>query len=245
VITLGIDLAAADANTGACSIRWMPGRAVAEIACGHDDEALLALIKTADKTGIDVPFGWPEDFVAAVTRYHGGGRWSCESERGLKFRATDLDVAARAGREPLSVSSQLIAIPAMRAARLFTRLASVGMPVDRSGAGALVEVYPAAALKLWGLPFTRYKLGKGAAVRRTLLDALRARTGDWLALDETACTTCLRSADALDALVAALVARASALGLCEAPPPEQLPLARREGWIALPPVDALERLVRG
>jgi predicted nuclease with RNAse H fold len=242
VITAGIDLAAADDNTGACTIRWSPGRAVAEVSCGHDDEALLSLVKTAGKTGIDVPFGWPEAFVAAVTRYHGGGAWSYESERGLKFRATDLDVAARAGKEPLSVSSQLIAIPAMRAARLFTRLAALGLPVDRSGAGAVVEVYPAAALKLWGLPFTKYKGGKGSALRRDILGMLRDRTRGWLTLDETGVAACLQSADALDALLAALVARASALGLCEPPPRVLRAVARREGWIALPPADALVRL---
>ena len=44
----------------------------------------------------------------------------------------------------------------------------------------------------------------------------------------------------LDALVAALVARAAARGGCE--PPEDCGLAKREGWIALPYADSLGRL---
>ena len=42
------------------------------------------------------------------------------------------------------------------------------------------------------------------------------------------------SDDALDAVIAALTARASALLMTTAPPPEHIGAARREGWIALP-----------
>ena len=45
-----------------------------------------------------------------------------------------------------------------------------------------------------------------------------------------------------DALVGALVARASALGLSEPIPAEALGVARREGWIALPLVGSLSQL---
>ena len=242
MITLGVDLASADENTAACTIRWARGCAVAEVECGQDNESLLGLLNQADKAGVDVPFGWPDAFVDELTRYHGGGPWFAEDRAPLKFRATDLDVAARADKKPLSVSSQLIAVPAMRAARLFTRLAQLGIPVDRAGGGRLVEVYPAAALKIWQLPFTQYKDAKGAGLRRKIFTMLRARTSAWLNLDDAACATCIRSDDALDALVAALVARAAALGRCQKPPREHEERARREGWIALPPPDALDWL---
>ncbi|MFZ4078216.1 MAG: hypothetical protein ACOYKK_02115 [Microbacteriaceae bacterium] len=42
------------------------------------------------------------------------------------------------------------------------------------------------------------------------------------------------SADAFDAVIAALCARAAALGLVERPPDEIVERARVEGWIALP-----------
>ena len=45
---------------------------------------------------------------------------------------------------------------------------------------------------------------------------------------------CRTSHDALDAVIAALTARAAVLGLTLRPDPELQPQASREGWIALP-----------
>jgi predicted nuclease with RNAse H fold len=244
MITLGIDLASQPKGTAACAIEWAAGRArVVDIACGQDDEALLARIAGADKVGIDVPLGWPDAFVDGVARFHTGGEWPGATVVALRYRATDEVVAARTGRWPLSVSTDLIGVPAFRAARLVARLAKDGDPVDRGGAGRLVETYPAAALRLWGLTATRYKRREGLASLRGLLAALQRRTRGWLALDIAARRLCGSRDDALDALVAALVARAAALGLCEPPPAHLAARATREGWIALPPADALDRLI--
>jgi predicted nuclease with RNAse H fold len=243
VITLGIDLASRPERTAACTIDWSRGRArIVDLACGLDDAALLARISTADKAGIDAPFGWPEDFVAAVARFHAGGSWPAATVGALRYRATDHVVARVTGRWPLSVSTDLIGVPAFRAARLLTRLAEGGETIDRSGAGRVVETYPAAALRLWGFASTGYKRRDGLPSLGRLLAALRARTQDWLALDPSARRLCARSDDAFDALVAALIARAAALGRCTAPPPEQAERAAAEGWIALPEADSFEAL---
>jgi hypothetical protein len=50
------------------------------------------------------------------------------------------------------------------------------------------------------------------------------------------------SDDCLDALLAALIARAAVRGLTVRPAPDDLELAREEGWIALPLADSLARL---
>jgi predicted nuclease with RNAse H fold len=243
VITLGIDLASQPRGTAACAIEWTAGRArVVELACGQDDEALVKRISAADKVGLDVPFGWPEAFVAAVARFHAGAAWPDASVVALRFRETDRIVAARTGRWPLSVSTDLIGVPTFRAARLLARLAAEGHAIDRSGGGRLVETYPAAALRLWGFASTGYKRREGRASLSGLLRELRARTRGWLDLDVAARRLCGASDDALDALVAALVARAAALGLCEGPPAHLVDAAEREGWIALPPADALDRI---
>jgi hypothetical protein len=243
VITLGIDLSSQPRGTAACAIEWTDGRArVLEVACGQDDDALVARIATADKTGIDVPFGWPDAFVEAVGSFHGSPVWPEATVTALRYRQTDRVVAERTGRWPLSVSTDLIGVPAFRAARLLARLAAAGQAVDRSGAGRLVETYPAAALRLWGFASTGYKRRDGASNLRALLGRLRARTRGWLELGPPAHRLCGTSDDALDAVVAALVARAAALGLCETPPPHLAAAAAREGWIALPAADALDRL---
>ena len=50
------------------------------------------------------------------------------------------------GAEPLSVSSDRIAICAMRCAELLVELAGDGQ-LERTGGGLVAEVYPAAALR--------------------------------------------------------------------------------------------------
>jgi len=217
VITLGVDLASLPARTAACAIEWTAGRArVVDVACGQDDDALRKRIAGADKVGLDVPFGWPDAFADAVARFHAGGAWPEASVVALRYRETDRVVAARTGRWPLSVSTDLI--------------------------GRLVETYPAAALRIWGFASTGYKRREGLAGLGALLAALRARTRGWLDLDAATRRLCGESDDALDALVAALVARAAALGLCLGPSAEQAARAAREGWIALPAADSLEVL---
>ncbi len=104
----------------------------------------------------------------------------------------------------------------------------------------VVEVYPAASLHRWGLPYQQYKGDRHRAQREALIHALR-QAASWLELGDHI-DLCARSDDALDAVVAALTARAAALGLTTAPADAQVrDLARREGWIALPeaPLSAL------
>ena len=63
----------------------------------------------------------------------------------------------------------------------------------------------------------------------------------WLVADETSWKSFHTSDHAFDALIAALIARAHARGLCHAIPDSDREAAIREGWICLPngTVDAL------
>ena len=55
----------------------------------------MAAIAASDKTGIDVPFGWPENFVRAISEYSGIGLWPdsvpqpSAAPKLLQFRETD------------------------------------------------------------------------------------------------------------------------------------------------------------
>src|SRR5262249_4679387 len=111
-----------------------------------------------------------------------------------------------------------------------------GGPVDRSGDGLAVEVYPAAALRLWGLPARRYKgpSAENGARRRALVAAFAAQTAAWLALDDAQVEALGASDHLFDALVAAVVARARLLGRTIPVPNGAREAARLEGWIHLP-----------
>lgn len=239
--TLGIDLAAQPSNTSACAIDWETGPpVVADLRAGLDDEALLTAIAEAEKVGIDAPFGWPDEFVDAVVAHREGAGWPGSGRDQdvyrfhLSFRATDRRLIEQGARRPLSVSTDLIGVVAMRCANLLDRLAADGEPVDRSGAGKVVEVYPTPALSSWGISATGYKSRVGAARLPELLARLEQDLGG-LELSAAQRQAAESDHNCFDALVASLVARAAALGLTQPPETEgERDRAAREGWIHVP-----------
>ena len=239
--TLGIDLAAQPANTSACAIDWGPGAPViSELESGLDDASLLEAISGADKVGIDAPFGWPDDFVAAVAAHRDRAGWPGSGEDQdvyrfhLSFRITDRRLIEGGARRPLSVSTDLIGVVAMRCAYLLDRLAAAGEPVDRAGFGKVLEAYPAPALTSWGLSAVGYKSRVGVARLPEMLNQLEEALGG---IQMTPQERQAASSDhnSFDALVASLVARAAALGLTRHPESEEeRDRATREGWIHVP-----------
>ncbi|HEV2034080.1 MAG TPA: DUF429 domain-containing protein [Candidatus Dormibacteraeota bacterium] len=239
-VIAGIDLASLDERTATCRITWRDGRVIADDpVLGASDPDLRELIEVSDKVGIDIPLGWPSIFVQAISAHHSHRPWPevPEHDQRLRYRATDFVVRQETGRWPLSVSSDLIAVPTLRAARLLS-----GMDFDRSGEGKLVEVYPAAALRRWHLPPTGYKRSAGSSARQRLVDQFATITTQWLVLSSAGWRACQASDDAFDALIAALVALAKANDRCDPIPTEHQAEARAEGWIALPDSDCLEDL---
>ncbi|MET7863690.1 DUF429 domain-containing protein [Micromonospora taraxaci] len=239
MLTAGIDLAAEDANTAVAWIRWTTvGAVLEELVVGAGDDELLRAASAADKAGIDCPLGWPEPFVGFIIAHHRGelaaptdliGR---DWRRTLAWRRTDVVTHELTGRLSLSVAADRIAHTAMRCAALLTRLAEDGQPVDRSGGGTVVEVYPAASLKQWGLPYRGYKGRENGEALSNLVDGL-LNNAPWLQLGDFE-LVCRRSDHAIDAVVAALTARAAAVGEATRPGPADLAAATTEGWIALP-----------
>ncbi len=239
---MGIDLSSQPERTATCVVEWGQKVIVHEPYVGANDSTLIGAVDRADRVGIDVPLGWPESFVSAVGAHHAGKKWpKPHSDLGLYLRETDRFVWAKTRRRPLSVSSDKIAIPAMRAAWLLSQWS--GWPIDRAGAERIVEVYPAAALIRWGFSADRYKGNEGREARAALIYSFQERVKTWVVLDMAARQRCLDSDDAFDALIAALVARASAKALCEPVPGPHLNIARKEGWIALPLEGSLDGLV--
>ena len=240
--TVGVDLAAQDTTTGLAVLDWRPGAVqVAALQVGTGNGEIIAAAAGAAVVGIDCPLGWPAGFTDLLVAHRSGTVHPADgvdsaARRSLAYRRTDFRVHERTGRWPLSVSADLIGYPAMRAAGLLAGWPAAGRPLRRSGVDSCVaEVYPAAALLRWGLPSRGYKSDPG--IRSNLIAALlqqapRLDLGTWAPL-------CARSADALDAVLAALVAGAVQLGRTLRPEPADLALAEEEGWIHLPDADFL------
>lgn len=250
--TLGIDLAAAPARTAGSAISWQDGAAQGEVYPPPlDDDALLGLMRGADRVGIDCPLGWPVEFVDAVTAHRAGGAWPGRGatdpiayRRRLVYRRTD-EIIAASGTRPLSVSTDRIGVVALRCALLIDAFEppSPTTRPDRSGAGVVAEVYPAAAMRRWGLATAGYKAdrARATAALAALVDALQS-AAPWLQLSTDAWEQCRRCDHVFDAVVAALVTRAAALGLTAGPGADDLAVAAVEGWIHVPTHD-LEHLI--
>lgn len=239
--TLGVDLAAATKKTAAAVIEWGNGTArLAHLALDVGDEEIVRLFAASDMTGIDCPVGWPDAFLPFIAGHlsaaahpvldHDG----IEGRRLLAYRDTDRFVTARTGLIPLSVSADRLAHPAMRCAVIQAKIARDHGPQARDGSGRLAEVYPAASLKGWELLARGYKGRGGAETERlaALLDGLR-QAAPWLDLAGQE-HRLAGSDDMFDALIAALTARAVALGMTLRPDAAHARAALSEGWIHLP-----------
>ncbi len=113
------------------------------------------------------------------------------------------------------------------------RAAALTGGTARDGSERLLEVYPAAALNVWHLQYRRYKRSTGRAVLTEIIRALREQA-PWLVADHHVWRALHASDHAFDALIAALIARAHARGLCHPIPDDCRDVAAREGWIHVP-----------
>jgi predicted nuclease with RNAse H fold len=232
VITVGVDLAAEPRNTAVAVLEWTGGRAAARsVQCDADDDRIVELCADADKIGIDCPLGWPEAFVDFVAAHSAmqpvAPAGTIAQRRQLVYRLTDRRLVAEPlGMRPLSVSADRIAHAAFRAAAL---LPAIEAALDRSGLGRIVEVYPAASLRVWRLPYRGYKGSAGREQREVLVSAL-CDVIDFGHFRQR----CLTSDHALDAVIAAMSARAAALRCATLLTGNDIAIARVEGWIALP-----------
>ncbi|MFG2668538.1 DUF429 domain-containing protein [Streptomyces sp. NPDC048387] len=260
MVTVGIDLAGYSGTTGVCRVTWAE-RPVVELLNARSDEDLLAVMRSADKTGLNSPVGWPVTFMSLLAAHQAGRKLPIRSRymphpggsEGLgtfTHRLTD-DLAWKrtgAGKQrPLSVAADKLGVVAMRAVDLLERLAEAGPSVPRDGSGSVAEVYPAFALIQWGLASkVSYKGSKpGALAARA---EILAGLADGLSLELSECVRdrCRRSDHDLDALISAVVARAAACGMTHLPATEEeCATAAVEGWIHLPHRELPLSAVRG
>lgn len=238
MVIVGVDLASQPAATGLACLRHRGGTWVIDDAgVGAGDEQVHAAVASARRAGVDVPFGWPAPFVDLLRAHRTDEvdpalAVDRDWRRPLVWRATDLYVHQRTGVAPLSVATDKIAYPALRWAGLAAGLRAAGLDMARDGTGAACEVYPAAALRIWGLPHRGYKGAAGRGVRARIIAGLGELLPalHWNGHERV----CLEQDDALDAVLSAVIAANVAAGQYQPPPAELRPRALEEGWICLP-----------
>lgn len=242
VKTIGIDLATESANTGFALIEWgIETAQVVRLDAGKQKDSYLAgWIQAVDKVAIDCPFGWPLPFIDYITAHRDGlndrvNDLAGSSRHHLQYRSTDMYVRETIGVTPLSVSADRIGSGAMRCAKILAEASDFNL-IDRTGrTGKVVEVYPAAALKVWGLPHKGYKgIRPEHAHNLEALATLFLAAVPWLEIEDQDRDLAHSSNDAFDALVCAVLARYSLAGACQEVPADADHVAPLEGWIALP-----------
>ncbi len=236
-VTVGIDLAAAPSGTAIAAVSWQYNQAVVEPILTNvtDDVVLHWMHHPGGAVAIDCPFGWPVKFVELVA-LHSSRQLRVDPDlpsgwrREYVLRETDRHLHDTLGVSPLSVAADKIGHVAIRLAALLAQV-SPHIDVRLDGSGALIEVYPAAALRVWNLTSRGYKGAANHATRGALVDQL-LEAAPWLSLGSYEAV--VRTSDhALDAVICALVARAKQRDWTE--PPTNTALAEVvEGWIHIP-----------
>lgn len=203
-----------------CSTDSEPSDVVAEAIKGKSS-ALVA---------VDAPLGWPQDFGKQLARHQAGERLD-SSPNDLVRRQTDKFVKSRIGQQPLDIGADRIARTALSALSL---LASVSEKIGRqlelawdpeaTQALKVIEVYPAATLRAYGMPNRGYKKPEDKEERSAIVEALRRRVDI-----ECSDQLLIASADALDAAVCALAAVDFLRKECFSPIDSMV--AKKEGWI--------------
>lgn len=229
-VYVGIDLSTSKASTGVCRLSWGAGMELAS-------ETGLSLGEVLDSpftaAAVDVPFGWPVDFVLAVTEWSKRhdheetassqlmtSGYGSAGER-LRFRTTDRFVRQAAKHLPgapqegwpqgLSVTKDMITGTALHGMHVLgSRYPSLLVGHKFSDTpGGIVEAYPAAALTAWNIVHAGYKGKAGGPAREWILEKVETQVPSLSdAIDEENRGRLLSSDDLLDAFVCALVARA-------------------------------------
>jgi len=221
----------------------------------HPLERLAALLREGDfdAAAIDAPFSVPRAFIPPEG-YAGlleriaalsdpDGRPFCRSVTFVKsvagvypplnppkpMRSTD----AYWSQKGLNVRSTLWAGArggAAMTAACFILLHRVQRPIwpwVQDAKGFLVEAFPMAQLKQWGLPYNGYgkQDRKGELLRKQIIDGMRERI-DLAAFD----AILVSNADALDSVLCAFSGLAVKTSSIAVPPDDSAPL---EGWVAV------------
>lgn len=176
--TWGLDMSTNPRKTAAVQLSWPDdGAQITDVRHPLGAGEIVSLISghREETWAVDVPFGWPDQFVDLMADRHerplrpdalpADDEWETWRTQRVAQRRTDrfLTHDERIKVRPLPASFQLLGATAAMWTLIESRLVSSGVNVDRAGIeGSLCETYPRAAMAGW-----RYRT-KSKADRRTL-----------------------------------------------------------------------------
>lgn len=197
------------------------------------DPVLLAL---------DAPLGWPIAMGTSLVEHSAGSPLRVEPDRMFQ-RETDRLIEEKIGKKPLEVGANLIARTAHSALQRLDQIrveldCATPLAWDRAqmAGSQAIEVYPAATLLAHGLSDAGYKGSKAKHRRRR--ERLTAQLAKNRLLGGITGDVRLRMEGTdhdLDAVVCCLAAADFLRGDVIRPEPDQLPVAKSEGWIWVKP----------
>lgn len=168
-VIIGVDCATAPEKTGlALAMADDDGWRIAAARSGRGidpAEQVAAWVQgsTNPLICLDAPLGWPVSLARALDGHRAGMALDATADR-LFHRECDDFIQAKTGCRPMEVGANFIARTARSALALLARVRDAtgrGLPLlwhhEAGEAGGVVEVYPAATLRMHGLPWRRYK----------------------------------------------------------------------------------------
>ena len=177
---------------------------------------------------LDAPLGWPQPLGDALVSHEAGEALSKSADSDWMFmRETDRRIHRNTGKKPFSVGADKIARTAHAALSFLERLQIplAWGPANLAPVSA-IEAYPAVTLSEHGfLPDTTYKNARGRENRESIIGDLKTK----MKLCGDTEKQMRNSDDVLDAVVCVLAA--ADFVKSEAVPPENMKLAKKEGWI--------------
>jgi len=241
ITIIGIDCSADPAKVGlSMAVEEGADRCVVRsaMACSSEREVVEKIVSWLAGTAkaliaFDAPLGWPRPMGTALAA-HRAGQLLAVAANDLFRRATDRVVKEHLGKQSLDVGADRIARTAHSALRLLANLrreTALAIPLawepTYSDRVAAVEVYPAATLITHGIPDTGYKKNEKIEARKAIIGSLERIIQ--LPADRGAME---QSSDPLDAVICVLAGHDFLRGKALHPKePEEIELARHEGWI--------------
>lgn len=240
MIIVGLDAASDLRKFGVVVCRWTRG-SLSLLVHGtldqpHVLDSITQQLRGADRAllAIDAPLGWPAALGQSLA-HHQAGQGIAVAQNTLFRRATDVAVHQRTGKLPLEVGADRIARAAWQALNVLQQLreaTSHDIPLawapDFADRVAAIEVYPGALLKATGGNPSGYKeQAEGTAARAAIAQRF-AGLAPWLddLVDQRT--------DVFDAALCTLAGIDFLRGV--AIPPDNLALARKEGWAWVRPL---------